>query len=396
MKLLRTIIPAVSVAMLLNACSDDKQPDLDPIPAEDPVSRTILVYMAANNSLGSPNNSYRNQADIQEMITAASTQGFNGGRVIVYHHAYKAAHPVLLEITPDGAIGLKYYDTATSSVDAARMTEVISDTRKVAPADEYGLILWSHGSGWLEDGMESKTTAYSFGEDREWLSDINYRKSTMNVTTLADIIGNDRPFAFIYFDCCYMSGIEVAYELRNATDYIIASATELPADGMRYDLNLPLLFKTQPDIVGAAKTTFEQYDVLSGGERTCTMSVIKCDALDGLAEYTRDIYSSVTPVKSVQGIQTFKTTTPYYYYDMEQYIEALSPAPDLLENWEKALADVVVYKANTPSLWGYWPVTRHCGLSTYPLTSPNSATTKGYDRFEWYADVASSLIADRQ
>lgn len=112
---------------------------------------------------------------------------------------------------------------------------------------------------------------------------------------LADLIGNDRPFAFIYFDCCYMSGIEVAYELRNATDYIIASATELPSDGMRYDLNLPLLFKQQPDVVGAAQTTFEQYDMLSDGDRTCTMSVIRCDALDGLAESTHDIYSSVTP-----------------------------------------------------------------------------------------------------
>lgn len=316
--------------MMLNACSDDKQPDLDPIPepAEDPVSRTILVYMAANNSLGSPNNSYRDQADIQEMLTAATSNGFNGGRVIVYHHAYKATRPVLLEITPEGAIELKSYDTETSSMDAARMSEVISDTRQVAPADDYGLVLWSHGSGWIEDGITSGTTAYSFGEDREWLSDTNYRKSAMNVTTLADLIGNDRPFAFIYFDCCYMSGIEVAYELRNATDYIIASATELPSDGMRYDLNLPLLFKQQPDVVGAAQTTFEQYDMLSDGDRTCTMSVIRCDALDGLAESTHDIYSSVTPITSVQGIQTFKTTSPYYYYDLEQYIEVCRRRPN--------------------------------------------------------------------
>lgn len=213
---------------------------------------------------------------------------------------------------------------------------------------------------------------------------------------LADLIGNDRPFAFIYFDCCYMSGIEVAYELRNATDYIIASATELPSDGMRYDLNLPLLFKQQPDVVGAAQTTFEQYDMLSDGDRTCTMSVIRCDALDGLAESTHDIYSSVTPITSVQGIQTFKTTSPYYYYDLEQYIEALSPATEQLDRWRNALANAVIYKASTPTLWGYWPINRHCGLSTYPLTGPQPASTKGYDRFEWYSDVASALITDRQ
>ncbi|MDE6490143.1 MAG: hypothetical protein K2L49_03185, partial [Muribaculaceae bacterium] len=221
--------------LMLNACTSDEQPVLD----SNQVSRTILVYIAATNSLGASSNAYRDQADIQEMLEAAASSGFNGGRVIVYHHGYKSTNPVLLEITPEGAIELKAYDTAVSSMDASRMADVISDARTAAPADEYGLILWSHGSGWLEDGIDQSTEAYSFGEDREWLENSSYRKTAMNVTTLADLLGNDRPFSFIYFDCCYMAGIEVVYELRNATDYIVASATELPADGMRYDLNLP-------------------------------------------------------------------------------------------------------------------------------------------------------------
>ncbi|MDE6490144.1 MAG: hypothetical protein K2L49_03190 [Muribaculaceae bacterium] len=144
-------------------------------------------------------------------------------------------------------------------------------------------------------------------------------------------------------------------------------------------------------------TTFEHYNALSDGYRTCTISVIRCDALDHLAEATRNIYASASAIASVQGIQAFKTTSPYYYYDMENYVEKLSPQADLLENWRNALADVVVYKNNTPMLWGYWPIERHCGLSTYPLTGFQSAATKGYNRFEWYSDVASILLdGDRQ
>ena len=43
----------------------------------------------------------------------------------------------------------------------------------------------------------------------------------MNISTLADILSKGPRFDYIYFDCCYMSSIETAYELRTVTDIIV-------------------------------------------------------------------------------------------------------------------------------------------------------------------------------
>lgn len=39
---------------------------------------------------------------------------------------------------------------------------------------------------------------------------------------------------YILFDDCYMSSVEVAYELKEATRFLIASTSEMMAYGMPY------------------------------------------------------------------------------------------------------------------------------------------------------------------
>ena len=40
---------------------------------------------------------------------------------------------------------------------------------------------------------------------------------------------------YILFDDCYMSTVEVAYDLKNVTSHLIASTSEIMAYGMPYD-----------------------------------------------------------------------------------------------------------------------------------------------------------------
>ncbi|MDE7443033.1 MAG: hypothetical protein K2M65_02605, partial [Muribaculaceae bacterium] len=91
--------------------------------------------MAANNSLGQ---SRFDLDDIDEMITAAKNDVFNGGRLIVYHHAYGSNAPELKEITAQGVKSLKTYDLVYSTADSARMATVIADMKAMAPAQSYG------------------------------------------------------------------------------------------------------------------------------------------------------------------------------------------------------------------------------------------------------------------
>lgn len=372
-----TFVPLVMLAACESGEPDAPTPEP---PTPEKVSRTVLVYMVADNSLGSGR---FDSADLAEMESAADKLGT--ARWVVYHDSYDSDKmPELRELTPDGWVTLRTYDHKEYSVQSSRMSKVIDDVKALAPADSYGLVLWSHAHGWLQNGMEETpaVTPRSFGDDRG---------HTMNITTLASVL-DGCGFDYVYADCCYMASVEVAYELRYATRYFVASATELPSPGMPYDLNVEYLADGSRDaLVRAASNTFGYYDALTGQSRTCTMSVIDTSGLDALAAATRDLYT--TPGAAVADDyvpQRFMLDTRCYYYDFGDYVEAFGGVDAaVLSRWHDALGRCVIYSSNTPYIWDRVPLKAHCGLSTYILDTEEASATRNYNTLAWWNDVAS-------
>lgn len=365
------ILLSSATCMSLGAlsCSDSD----DPVPE---TGRAILVYMVADNSLGSAGYDGR---DIAEMTAAAANGDLGSNRLIVYHSSRGEA-PQLKEITPEGAKALKTYGYSPSSVSMARMREVISDFDKVAPASSRGLVLWSHASAWIQNGItEPEASTYSWGDERG---------RYMNVTSLAEAVG-DAGFDYIYFDCCYMANVESLYELRHATPRVVASTTELPADGMPYDLTLKYLAADTPDLRAAAETTFNHYNSLTGADCTCTISVIDMTALPRLAEATVNIYRNAHPRPGYVP-QPFMTSG-CYIYDMSDYLNAFDATTDQLRLWNEAFRATVIYSSATPMLWNRVKLDRANGLSTYIIDENHQASWQGYETLSWWHDVASAL-----
>lgn len=376
----------VCVMLLLCGCSS-QEPDAPPL-----TKRTVLVYMVANNaSLGGAG---YDTLDIEEMKAAAANGDLAGGRLIVYHAGVNAA-PQLLDITQSGIVVLKTYDDSQYSVERARLEDVISDTKRYAPAEDYGLVLWSHASGWLQDGISEtdEASTLSFGYDRG---------KKMNVSTLAKAL-TDKGFSFVYFDCCQMASVEVVYELRHATDFIVASAIELPIEGMPYDKNVKCFFTDTPDLIQAARNTFELYDGQENPEnRWCSMSVIDTSEIDPLADATRAIYSALPDMTLPPGYtpQKYQLDGRVYLYDFADYVNSMAedygvPAL-LLSEYDEAMHRAVIYKDATPLLYNTLPLTHHSGLSTFIMKSQQEAVTKNYNQLQWFADVASALIKTSQ
>ena len=74
--------------------------------------------------------------------------------------------------------------------------------------------------------QEQPLTRY-FGElTREFQTDVG--------TLARGIVGAGVKMEYILFDDCYMSSVEVAYELKEATRFLIASTSEMMAYGMPY------------------------------------------------------------------------------------------------------------------------------------------------------------------
>lgn len=374
-------IIALTCILTLSACKSKDEPKTVTVP-----HRTVLVYMAANNDLGSRG---YDDKDIEEMRTAVTAGALGDGKLLIYRATTDGAEG-LYEMDKLGALKLlKSYNDGYCSINVARMKQVFSDMKTLAPAKDYGLVLWSHSTGWIEDGVTESAVKRSFGADGT---------KKMNITSLASAL-NGQGFSFVYFDCCYMSTIEVAYELRNATPTIVASVLEVPLEGMPYDKNIPCFFATEPDLVSAATNTFNYYNSLTGSDRTCSMTVMHTAGLDELASVTRDIYALAGPAVTNSTVQKFSLDRSTYYCDFGDYIGQMTATlpvkgPELLAKWNAALANVVVYENATPMLWNSIPISKHSGFSTFILSKESDATasSRNYNNLAWYNNVAVSLF----
>ncbi len=366
---LSTILAAI-LSLSVTACGSDSEPQ--PGEPQEKTTRSVIVYMAANNNL-----SYNASADILEMKSAAAD--IKGGRLIVYCHL-PDAEPRLFEITPDGKeVSLRTYDKSTSSVTISQMKAVISDVKTAAPADNYGLILWSHGTGWLSDNGsidERNAKPLSFGADGK-------PAKKMKITSLAKALEGSR-FDFIYFDCCHMATVEVAYELRGLTDFIVASPTELPVDGMPYHRNLQYFFAESLDLPSAIKSTYESY---ISGDPGCAISLIRTGQLDNLAAATRNALRSATPRDGYRPVPYFrKSIIPTGIFDMWDYYTDLLAGTSALEAWQRAFNSVVTDFHTTPKVFAL-DASRFKGLGCHILSDEYTPEMLGYDETKWYNDV---------
>lgn len=390
-------------ALTFTACSDSGDtPEPTPDPAAT-VGRAVLVYMTAHNNLGygDPQDGdarHFDERDLAEMAEAARAGALGANRLLVLHSPWEG-EAVLKEVTPAGFKTLKSYGKTFNTTLSATMKQVIDDFQALAPAHAYGLILWGHGSGWLEDGQEQAPRRRSYGGFETGGS-----HTWMNISTMADVL-EGKCFDYLYFDCCFMAGVEVAYELRHAVGTVIASSSELPSEGMPYHKTLRYLMADNPDLPQAAAATFGHFDAKQGFDRTCTISVIHTAGLDALADAVGNAWLTATSAPSRFSVQQFASpndyTYRYRYFDLLHAVESAA-TPQATAAVSEALGNAVVYSAATPYIWekdadhpwDYYQVKidRHCGLTTYIPSSQADLDNYGYSQLEWATDVASKLF----
>ena len=389
-----TLLLICIIASLASGCSSDEPKDgSDPdVPDVNKVRRTVLVYMIATNNLGTNNFDYD---DIREMLDGASAGSIaDDSRWLIYHAPAYGYAPRLIEFTSTDTLTLKQYESGGSAT-YDRIREVLDDMAAMAPADKYGLVLWSHGSGWIANGIEEDLPDEPYAQTLSFGSDNGKR---MNISTLRAAV-KGRGIDYIYFDVCHMCSVEVVYELRDAVDFIVASPSETPAAGMRYDLNMaPLCDGSKDALIHAADNTFKEYNSMTDlYSRTCTMSVVATNGLERLASATAAIYDlTYLPHPGEKVTNYYGTTRQGDFIDFGEYVNALANAEDvdprLINEFNAALDQVILYKAATQYLWGQWPIHTASGLSTYVFNEPESFTAKGYDTLHWAIDVVSHHI----
>lgn len=378
--------------ILLVGCEDMQVEKLAP---NAPLTRTVIVYMVANNDL------YKNAIENIKQMESAWKSSY--GNLIVYLSPING-NPYLLKITKgDGKSVVspivKQY-SKQNSCDPIVMKAVINDIINLYPADSYGAILWSHSTAWLPTNnlslyKQSKTYSTddpsvprlkSFGDD-------NGKKMEIEELTK----GLPLKFDFIIFDACLMANIESLYELRNKAQYVIASSTEVLEMGYPYDKIMDDLFTTEPNLEKIADAYFNSYDVLNGISRSATVSIIKMDEIDKLAEVTNHLIVSNYPKNDLQSlnlssIQQLDTWLKNIFYDFGDFIQQAYPTADLTE-FNEQLDRVIVYKKNTPQFYNKFYIKKHCGLNCFIPHSASTSLDNAFAETSWAKASGLALLA---
>ncbi|RHJ78697.1 clostripain-related cysteine peptidase [Parabacteroides sp. AM08-6] len=387
------IIFLFTLCLGLAGCSkENNEPEVKP-------KRTVLAYIIANNSLSS-----FATGNLKSMIESASDKNLNGGNLLVYY-AQRNELPRLLRIEETkeninqsdvlkGYIEehtIKTYDSQ-NAVDPEIMQSIIRDAVTLAPADSYGLVLWSHGTSWFPSNLNSMLRA--FGQDgSNW----------MEIDQLAQGIP-DHFFDFILFDACYMANIECAYELKDKADYILASPTETMGTGWPYSVIMPYFFTETAQLDKAGEAFYNYYNVMSGDYRTATVSLVKTSELDNLANIVKEILSdkseddlygldrSSASMQRLEYLYKSGSYNPVLLYDFNDFISQLA-TPEQYTRFTAGMKNAIIYEAHTETAYfgnpqQSFPINRCSGLSVYvPAENYPKINAWYQEHLKWYKAV---------
>lgn len=390
---------------VLSGCGDpEKEPQVG-----TEVTNVTLIYAVNHNNLASDLIQNRNQ-----ILNAASSFNPITDKVLLY--SYESGGCTLKELIygssgPEFKV-IKNYEKGVLSTTPDRITEVIEYVAAAYPACDKTLFLWGHGLGPVNPSKYSHLPAdpvqksslrstkddilFSFGG--EYIDDISGKMDYIDLDKLSESIPSGM-FRTIWFDCCYMSSIEVAYQLRNKCRYFVAYPTEIYRDGLPYHKVLPYTVGETPDLVYAAKELFDLYNTKG---YAVTVSVMDLSKIEQFAESVKDYVSKLEKEPDFTDIVNYSRLTmprpnssvKHPYYDLIGWLrKGADNSPELRSKFnalKSAYNNMMIYTASgTRDFNGHIiDPEGYFGISFYPYNNDNSQRDNYYHKLDWWQDVA--------
>ena len=294
--------------------------------------------------------------------------------------------------------------------DPALLTEGLQYVKDHFDAAHYGLILSSHGTGWLPEGYyeNGSQTSYQWNAsarrfryhpvqasaDRPAVKSFGCEarreggKAVAYEMSLADLAAAiPMKLDYIIFDACLMGGVEVAWELRGVTDQICFSPAEVISNGFYYAATQEHLLTATPAATEAfSRAFFDHYNANSGSWQTATVTVVDCTRLEPLAEVCADLFeryrSQIAAVVPDQ-VQGYFTGQHHWFYDLKDILTQAGLPETELQRVQEALDQCIRYTAHTPRILNEVPLTRCCGLSMYLPCNGDATLDAFYGNLAW-------------
>ena len=435
-KLFTLFICSISLAMTFTSCSEEAF-DTDSVNKQ-----TILVFYPWTGSQSSTGLLGYLQNNIDSICDGIiDRKGLNNSRVLVFL-SDKYNHSTLYDLQYNATtksvdrVSLKEYEGA-SYASAEGIADIMNEVKTQASALNYALIVGVHGCGWTYasdwsrypyyarpsvtrpsdsalsgySAADNSATGYSaagysatgissfsgiqFGPDpnaplTRFFGSVSLAENAMDISTLAEgIRESGLKMQYILFDACYMSNIETAYELKDVTNYMIASGSEIMAAGLPYRSMWSYLNSPTPNYSSIVSTSVNFYK--NSSAPFCNLAAIDCRQVEKLASVMKDINAENQLQASVNldSIQHLDGFRPNLFYDLETYVDSLRPSGYLLDQFKSQLKLTIKASDHTDEAYtciyssDSFKIKNYCGI-TISDPSQHSVAIKGREKTGWW------------
>ena len=409
-KLFTLFICSISLAMTFTSCSEEAF-DTDSVNKQ-----TILVFYPWTGSQSSTGLLGYLQNNIDSICDGIiDRKGLNNSRVLVFL-SNKYNHSTLYDLQYNATtksvdrVPLKEYE-GTSYASAEGIADIMNEVKTKASALNYALIVGVHGCGWTYASDWSRYPYYArpsvtrpsdnnfsgiqFGPDpnaplTRFFGSVSLAENAMDISTLAEgIRESGLKMQYILFDACYMSNIETAYELKDVTNYMIASGSEIMAAGLPYRSMWSYLNSPTPNYSSIVSTSVNFYK--NSSAPFCNLAAIDCRQVEKLASVMKDINAENQLQASVNldSIQHLDGFRPNLFYDLETYVDSLHPSGYLLDQFKSQLKLTIKASDHTDEAYtciyssDSFKIKNYCGI-TISDPSQHSVAIKGREKTGWW------------
>ncbi|HEY9857343.1 MAG TPA: clostripain-related cysteine peptidase [Stenomitos sp.] len=362
---------------------------------------TIMVHLAADNNLYS-----FGLEDMNEMEAGINSDDVN---VIVLFDGTKQGDSAVYEIKHD-ANGKNSTLVSVPNTDVPFIPashEINSGDPSVLkafgewavqkyPAEHYMVSVWDHGSGIFRRGTYNSTEFFykGFGWD-----DNGSHMNTSDLSTIVPAMARaaGQPIDIVGFDACLMGHVELAYQLKGAANYLVASEELEPGPGWDYMNWLKNVTASSTPVQAAAalvKSYGDSYKAggsqnTSGRATDYTLSATDINALTGSLVPAMNNFSSVLTGSlgtDKAAISSARASTQSFYNrdcaDLGHFVTQLlasnasSGVKGAAQDVQAALAKTVVAETHTGKVSE--SVTNAQGLVVY-FPGANQSYNAKYD-----------------
>lgn len=363
---------------------------------------SFLIYMSADNNLESAAVEDMLEMEYSELDTDVysvfvlmdrspsydtSDSNWSGSKLFQLQTARAEDSKMFISTELECAdLNLKVGETTELDMSSSYvLSNCLSFVMNEYPAENYGFIMWGHGTGWRCEDSELNSgdcdsclyKGFAFDETSG-----SYMTLSQLRDGLEDALEEDK-LSFLGFDTCFGASIEVMYELRNCCDYALGSEGLLMSSGWNYK-TLFNAFNSSSSYSGEdfSLITMEKFKEWYKDSKASSFSVVKMESMEdyfsafdnlmaGFADniYSRSIRDDLMGILySNTNCETEKFTygseNSDVYLDIASMIEELSSyftqssaLVELKQTYDEAAEDAII---------GSWTYSgKNGGLSVY-------------------------------